>query len=81
MTSKIVLITGCSKGGIGYELCLAFHGKGHKVFATARDLKKLDGLPEDIGRLQMDVTDGSSVNNAVQVRCFGQPLTGTEAHR
>jgi 1-acylglycerone phosphate reductase len=81
MASKIVLITGCSKGGIGYELCFAFHGKGHKVFATARDLKKLDDLPEDIGRLQIDVTDGLSVENAVQVRRFGRRLTGIESHQ
>jgi NADP-dependent 3-hydroxy acid dehydrogenase YdfG len=67
MANKVVLITGCSKGGIGYELCRAFHLKGHKVFATARDLQKLDGLADDIGRLQMDVTDSVSVDTAVKV--------------
>ena len=65
--SKVVLITGCSKGGIGYELCLAFHSKGYKVFATARNLDKLDGLPEDVGKVQMDVTDESSVETSVKV--------------
>lgn len=66
--SKVVLITGCSKGGIGYELCLAFHAKGYKVFATARNLEKLDGLPNNVGKVQMDVTDESSVESSVKVR-------------
>jgi 1-acylglycerone phosphate reductase len=79
--AKVVLITGCSRGGIGYELCHAFHLKGHKVFATARDLRKLDGLPDDVGRLQMDVTSASSVDTAVQVQLHNAQLTGdVETH-
>jgi hypothetical protein len=81
MTCKVVLITGCSKGGIGFELCRDFHLKGHKVFATARDVGKLDGLPEDIGRLQMDVTSTESVEAAVQVPLRMTQLTYAESHR
>lgn len=67
MTTKVVLITGCSGGGIGYELCLAFHAQQYKVFATARDLQKLEGLPDEVGRIQMDVTDEASIKKGVAV--------------
>ena len=69
MAGKVVLITGCNGGGIGYELCLAFHAQNHKVFATAREVQKLVGLPDDVGRIQMDVTDEASIQEGVEV-CF-----------
>lgn len=68
MARKVVLITGCSGGGIGFELCLAFHAQNYKVFATARDLQKLEGLPDDVGRIKMDVTDETSIQKEVEVR-------------
>jgi len=68
--SNVVLVTGCSKGGIGYEICLSFQRRGHKVFATARNLQKLEGLPSDIGQVQMDVTDESSIEKAVKVTAY-----------
>ena len=43
---KTVLITGCSPGGIGYSLALAFHAKGLRVFATARSTEQLRSLTE-----------------------------------
>jgi 1-acylglycerone phosphate reductase len=67
MMRKVVLVTGCSGGGIGYEVCLAFHSRGDKVFATARDLQKLEGLPDDVGRVKMDVTDEVSIQKGVDV--------------
>lgn len=69
-TYNVVLVTGCSKGGIGYEICLAFHRRGHKVFASARNLEKLRDLPGEIGRVQMDVTDELSIEKAVKVLFF-----------
>jgi len=72
MAGKVVLITGCSGGGIGYELCLAFHAQNHKVFATAREVQKLVGLPDDVGRIQMDVTDEASIQEGVEVFLSGE---------
>jgi NAD(P)-dependent dehydrogenase (short-subunit alcohol dehydrogenase family) len=59
-----VLITGSGRG-IGRATALELTGRGHHVIATARDLGSLDGLP--VGqRLQLDVTDLHSVDEAVK---------------
>ncbi|KAG2622414.1 short-chain dehydrogenase ptmH-like [Panicum virgatum] len=63
----VVLITGCAKGGIGYEYCLAFSALGCRVVATdlpdrvpdLADLAAADTLP-------LDVTSESSVEGAVR---------------
>lgn len=68
---KVVLITGCSSGmGLCTSVYLA--GKGYKVYASMRDLKKKDNLLSSakkagvsIELLQMDVTDDESVKKAV----------------
>lgn len=44
VAQKSVLITGCSEGGIGDALAKEFHQKGLRVFATARDLTKVEHL-------------------------------------
>jgi 1-acylglycerone phosphate reductase len=67
-TSKqSVLITGCSKGGIGDALAQEFHTRGFTVFATARNLDKIQHLKElgcDI--FALDVTDEKSIHKAVE---------------
>lgn len=65
---KSALITGCSKGGIGDALAQEFHRNGIKVFATARDLTKIQHL-QDIGleTLQLDVTSEESIQKAASV--------------
>ena len=70
MGSRVVLITGTSKGGIGYELCRTFHQRGFKVYAAARNLDKLEGLPADVGKVSMDVDNEEDIENAIKVLNF-----------
>lgn len=66
MAPPVVLITGCSEGGIGYDLCKAFAAAGCKVYATARRVEAMAGLPElGIETLALDVTSRDSVGAAV----------------
>jgi 1-acylglycerone phosphate reductase len=67
MTQKTVLITGCSAGGIGEALAKAFHKKGLKVFATARNLAKVEQLKAlGLDIIQLDVVDDESIKQAVE---------------
>ncbi|KAF8599710.1 NAD-binding protein [Ceratobasidium sp. AG-I] len=62
----VVLVTGCSKGGIGFSLCEAFAARGCIVYATARQLESMEDFSSsNIRPFVMDVMDDSSVNNAV----------------
>lgn len=63
---RSVLITGCSEGGLGFALAQEFHRKGLRVFATARNLAKVQHL-RDAGLeiIQVDVVDQTSVRGAV----------------
>lgn len=66
MVQKTVLITGCSEGGIGDALAKEFHRKGLRVFATARNLSKVEHLKEvGIDVLPLDVVDETSIRTAV----------------
>ncbi|KAF3764156.1 NAD(P)-binding protein [Cryphonectria parasitica EP155] len=65
---KTVLITGCSPGGIGNELCKAFHDRGLHVIATARNpavLADFVGKP-GFTCLQLDVTNEKSISACVE---------------
>ena len=66
MGQKTVLITGCSEGGIGDALAKTFHRKGLRVFASARDVAKVQHL-KDLGLdiVQLDVTGEESIKQAV----------------
>jgi NADP-dependent 3-hydroxy acid dehydrogenase YdfG len=59
-----ILITGTSKG-IGRAAAAELARRGHRVVATARDPRALEGLDVD-RRLRLDVTDQASVDAAVQ---------------
>ena len=65
ITTKSILITGCSSG-IG--LCVAnnLKTKGYRVFATARSDNDVEMLKkEGFEAFQLDLTDSSSINKAV----------------
>ncbi|KAG1754373.1 hypothetical protein EDB19DRAFT_1902523 [Suillus lakei] len=70
MPRKVVLVTGCSKGGIGFYLCEHFAEQGCTVYATSRRLETMDGFKHLVEKRAMDVTgddDGKIdilVNNA-----------------
>lgn len=59
-----VLITGASRG-IGREAVEELTARGHEVIATARDPSSLEDMPAAV-RLQLDVTDESSVQAAIE---------------
>lgn len=67
MAPKTVPITGASEGGIGDALAKEFHRRGLRVFATARNLAKVQHL-KDIGleALPLDVVDDESIRKAVE---------------
>lgn len=63
----VVMITGCSEGGIGSSLCLALADRGCTVVATARRIETMEGLRDKVAsRLRLDVTDQDSIKSAVQ---------------
>ncbi|KAF8846959.1 putative short-chain dehydrogenase/reductase [Acephala macrosclerotiorum] len=67
MVQKAVLITGSSEGGIRDALAKEFHKKGLRVFATARNLTKVQHLKEmGLEVLKLDVTDDASIKQAVE---------------
>ncbi|KAI0003800.1 oxidoreductase [Russula compacta] len=66
MPPKVVLVTGCSEGGIGFHLAEEFASQGCKVYATARKLEKMQNLQRfQIELLSLDVTDDSAVKSVV----------------
>ena len=63
MATQFALITGCSEGGIGSALALAFQERGIRVFATARDISKMSHLAKvpNVTLLKLEPTVQDSV--------------------
>lgn len=63
MATQSALVTGCSEGGIGSALALAFQERGIRVFATARDVSKMSHLAKipNITLLKLEPTIQTSV--------------------
>lgn len=71
-TKKIILITGCSSG-FGLLTAARLASAGHTVYATMRDTNKQSALLSESNKrdakvnvLQLDVTDQSSIQLAIQ---------------
>jgi NAD(P)-dependent dehydrogenase (short-subunit alcohol dehydrogenase family) len=72
---RVVLVTGCSPGGIGPETARAIHATGADVYITARDIKKgeeiakdilSDGKPGKVEVIQLDLASLESVREAAK---------------
>jgi NAD(P)-dependent dehydrogenase (short-subunit alcohol dehydrogenase family) len=63
---KIVLITGCSSG-IGRALCEEYLSQGFIVYASARNIRSLEDLPQNdkLIKIALDVNNASSIHNAI----------------
>lgn len=68
IVGQVVLITGCSQGGMGFEIALAFARKGCTVYATSRSLSSMVALSRvpSIHTLELDVTNREQVEAVVQ---------------
>ncbi|KAF6162321.1 hypothetical protein GIB67_008450 [Kingdonia uniflora] len=65
---KVVLITGCAKGGIDYEYCKAFAEKNCHVFAS--DIRsRTHELPTEsnIEGLELDVSSDVELDNCAHI--------------
>ncbi|MBR6878755.1 MAG: SDR family NAD(P)-dependent oxidoreductase [Bacteroidales bacterium] len=64
--SKVILLTGASSG-IGYDTAIMLAQQGHKVYAAARRVEKMEPLREKgIIPIYMDVTDETSMDEGVR---------------
>ncbi|KAG1738180.1 hypothetical protein EDD22DRAFT_338364 [Suillus occidentalis] len=66
MPGEVVLVTGCSKGGIGFYLCERFAEQGCTVYATSRRLETMDGFKHLVEKRIMDVTNDDDVKLVVK---------------
>ncbi|EMD33952.1 hypothetical protein CERSUDRAFT_86728 [Gelatoporia subvermispora B] len=61
---RSILITGCSRDGIGDALAQQFHAQGLQVFATSRTLQSMEHLAAmGITTLALDVTDRNAIQD------------------
>ena len=65
-SNKVILLTGASSG-IGYDTAVALAQQGHKVYAAARRVERMEPLRQyGIVPLKMDVTDEASMQAGVK---------------
>lgn len=65
-SNKVILLTGASSG-IGYDTAVALAQQGHKVYAAARRVERMEPLRQyGIVPLKMDVTDEASMQDGVK---------------
>jgi len=67
MDKKSILITGCSRGGIGYDSALVLKERGYRVFATARKEEEIHHLKElGFEAYQLDVTITQHIDSVIE---------------
>ena len=67
--SRSVLITGASNGSVGSALAVVFAAQGFTVFATLRDVSKIDpalAALQNIHVITLDVTSDTSIAAALE---------------
>ncbi|TFK30854.1 NAD(P)-binding protein [Coprinopsis marcescibilis] len=65
--ARVVVVTGCTTGGIGFALCEEFARHGCKVYATSRRIETIgDFSSPTIEKLSLDVTSDESAARAIQ---------------
>ena len=65
-SNKVILLTGASSG-IGYDTAVALAQQGHKVYAAARRVERMEPLRQyGIVPLKMDMTDEASMKEGVK---------------
>ncbi|KAI1777843.1 IBR finger domain protein [Hypoxylon cercidicola] len=65
-SKRTILITGCSDHGLGAALALAFHKAGWRVFASARNMEKLNQAEAaGIETVQLDLSSDESIASSV----------------
>lgn len=66
MARPTVLITGCTKGSIGYSLAKELAARGHHVYASTRRIATMGDLVDipNITAIALDVTDRDSILQA-----------------
>jgi 1-acylglycerone phosphate reductase len=65
--ARTVVITGCSDGGLGAALAIAFHKHGDRVIASARNPAKMASLKAlGIETLALDILSEESIKKAVE---------------
>ncbi|MCO5578751.1 hypothetical protein L7F22_032596 [Adiantum nelumboides] len=68
VAKRVVLVTGCAKGGIGFDYCTAYHAAGCNVYAAdvSSVMHKMEELTKlGIRTLEIDVTSAQSVTAGV----------------
>ncbi|KAF9527729.1 oxidoreductase [Crepidotus variabilis] len=70
-SKRIVLITGCSTGGIGYALCEEFALQGCKVYASSRKIESIKDFSTPslfpVEKVSIDVTSDESIRAALDL--------------
>ena len=86
---RVVLITGCSAGGLGPETAKAIHLTGADVYITVRDAAKGKEIADEVkadgkpGKVEVIVAEGQSVGKTVTpgtTMCYRAQQRDPERH-